>query len=1376
MSTSLFRRQLNRWIAVVVVLLLVIGAISDLGGAWQSWQGFVQWAVKRAAPRGAEFFSRNESLVTVSTYVIVIIVIAILIAVLNRIVNPVPATEDGATGEKSSAGRRRKPAKTVRQKYLEYIEEDIRNRRKASIHFARFLDIGLSESLNATMPLNFVTHDYYIYPSAGVRQYTAFEEAFEHYKGRLLLLGHPGSGKTTTLLNLVLTLIEKAKRDASAPVPLLLNLSKFTNAQEKGLFSRLSVLPGKGKDEEKEARVFEQWLVQMLAEMPVEGIKNVARQWIENGQVALLLDGLDEVNDAHVKELVGLINRPYLHDHPQQIVVVCSRIIEYQPLLDNKETRLALNGAVTLKSLDREQINTYLETAQATALRDALFDHEDLYEMAESPLTLSMMTLAYGGKAPINIPQNQPFLERRRQLLDTYVTRMVQRNARRLANVPFDLNPDNDMPTRYSLKQINHYLGWLAIKLSERMKTLLPLGRLHSFLSNNPKDVKEGAFTSPNAATMIVGLLISLLAIAVILFRPASGATPPYLPALSLLAPVSFLAIMLFDDSNLSLSGSEMLGTAMMVLTIAGVVAYGLFSFGLLHSSLLNVLSMKIHPAVSTVIVAFLIFMTVIAVDNGSAKELKKLATRGVPCLLLGALIPPAFTRTPEFLPHGLAAGCVLFFFLYAREENGRTNFYLYAFHFTWISAGIVGVGWLVSWFVDEPSAVKLAIVAPVTIGLILSNKNNGGVAVSFALALVFGYLFGGPALGILIAVGALLLNLRFLRERSHRAAERLLLNPALEFVLFVRGDICPFYRPFLRHAADALLLKHAGTEYEFVHRLLRDHFAIRELIPALFGASGDEQLRIINQLSRQGDSGFDALSGLITYPDSRVRVAAVEGLGRIAIPKTLPVFKRILQEDVDAEVRAATLRSLQKFPASSVFDMIVTGFEDRVPKVRSAALSVIRDKRDNLHRLTEVRAILQTALKDESEEVFHEALATIAGDVSSYAEEVFLAQLERVRAALKATAPEVRIGAVQILGHTNVSGVLDDLCAALRDVDSDVRRTAASALSKMGNPEAIPALLAAADDPDARVRSVGVVAIGYIAARLSPSETKQGVMRALLKSLTDKDENVRSAAASVLNNFHEESVLAALGNALRDRATNVRLAALRSLSAFRDRRTSASLLVALEDETLRARAAWALAEMRDPSVNPTLLAWLKSGKADLRVAAIITLSVSGNTEIAPTLREFLSRPPSKYTANIRKFFGSQVIDLQPYAAVALGRLRLPDSIECLLNLSPHESEQSLLARSIALTYLPQADVQKELNERIRRATGKQLTQLSRIADVLSPFKPGQGGAVYNTQDGTAYDSEAQRSMSYLRNYFGRDSRFFASFAYEQYVGEHNFF
>ena len=53
--------------------------------------------------------------------------------------------------------------------------------------------------------------------------------------GLLLILGEPGSGKTTTLLDLARTLLDRAENDIKERVPIVLNLSSWKKTAACGM-------------------------------------------------------------------------------------------------------------------------------------------------------------------------------------------------------------------------------------------------------------------------------------------------------------------------------------------------------------------------------------------------------------------------------------------------------------------------------------------------------------------------------------------------------------------------------------------------------------------------------------------------------------------------------------------------------------------------------------------------------------------------------------------------------------------------------------------------------------------------------------------------------------------------------------------------------------------------------------------------------------------------------------------------------------------------------------------------------------------------------------------------------------------------------------
>ena len=86
-----------------------------------------------------------------------------------------------------------------------------------------------------------------------------------------------------------------------------------------------------------------------------------------------------------------------------------------------------------------------------------------------------------------------------------------RREKRLDRGIPFDLNPDNDVPLReypYTREQVNRYLGWLAVRLSERMQTVLPFDRLYSFLAQKPENKINQKFWTEVKLTNAVSILL----------------------------------------------------------------------------------------------------------------------------------------------------------------------------------------------------------------------------------------------------------------------------------------------------------------------------------------------------------------------------------------------------------------------------------------------------------------------------------------------------------------------------------------------------------------------------------------------------------------------------------------------------------------------------------------------------------------------------------------------------------------------------------------------------------------------------------------------------------------------------------------------------
>ncbi|MDY0020592.1 MAG: NACHT domain-containing protein, partial [Anaerolineae bacterium] len=101
---------------------------------------------------------------------------------------------------------------------------------------------------------------------------TPVVEVFDAVNGSLLILGEPGAGKTTMLLELVRDTLVRAEQDAALPIPVVFNLSSWTDPQQP----------------------LTDWLIAELR-AKYYAPKATAQRWVERGELLLLLDGLDEV-------------------------------------------------------------------------------------------------------------------------------------------------------------------------------------------------------------------------------------------------------------------------------------------------------------------------------------------------------------------------------------------------------------------------------------------------------------------------------------------------------------------------------------------------------------------------------------------------------------------------------------------------------------------------------------------------------------------------------------------------------------------------------------------------------------------------------------------------------------------------------------------------------------------------------------------------------------------------------------------------------------------------------------------------------------------------------------------------------------------------
>ena len=252
----------------------------------------------------------------------------------------------------------------------------------------------------------------------------------------LLILGEPGSGKTTTLLELTRDLIACAQQDTKQLIPVVFNLSSWAKKRQK----------------------IEDWLTEELGNK-YDVPKKIREFLVKEQQLLPLLDGLDEVKAEYRDDCLVAINQ-FKQDYGSELVV-CSRIKDYQSL----SHRLIFQSAVYIKLLTLEQICNYLDTlgANFTGIRTLIAKDEVWQGLAESPLMLNIMALAYQGLAIENLPKTGALKERRKQLFNVYIKKVFKRRK------------TNQL---YTNKQVTHWLVWLAKKMVQESQSIFLIEKM----------------------------------------------------------------------------------------------------------------------------------------------------------------------------------------------------------------------------------------------------------------------------------------------------------------------------------------------------------------------------------------------------------------------------------------------------------------------------------------------------------------------------------------------------------------------------------------------------------------------------------------------------------------------------------------------------------------------------------------------------------------------------------------------------------------------------------------------------------------------------------------------------------------------------------
>lgn len=634
-----------------------------------------------------------------------------------------------------------------------------------SVHEAALFELGLEIRSEAVdNPWNMILEDTH-QTREELPRGRKVKDIFDEANRLLLILGEPGSGKTTTLLQLARDLIADVDETFTQPVPVILNLSTWTNKQQ----------------------LLDEWIVTELSNkyrLP----KKDGRNWLSERRILPLLDGLDEVRAENRAACVEQINQ-LVKEFGLQGVVVCSRINDYTVL----NVRLAFYGAVYIQRLTVQEVDEYLAHAgvKLASLRATLQADEALRSMAQSPLILNIMSLAYQNTSAEDLSNVALGTEtaRRKQLFDTYIVRMFNRRVG---------------AHEYNNEQTKLHLAWLARNMQGHNQDVFLIEDLQpSWLST----------TQWQLAYILASRLFLWLSIGVSLGFVLGFTGMFWIAVKSGLIAGIIDVIRVYGLSKQMVRGNlpQVLwsfGSIILAVAIVGLVFYKPFS-RLNYQQAINIIQARVLVMFMISLVCGLLFGEIFGGrDNRTTRSYiqtvealhwtwRRSIIGMLSALLSGSLLMGSLLFLQKEWAH-VAPTIIIVLGLIGAIFGG-------------LSPKIVAVKF------SPNQGIHLSIRYAIIIGLFVAGL--------FGLILFSMWYFGVDAM---IDSGSSLSYVLFIGLTSALwfGGVDTMLHYALRLILLIQGDTPTDYAHFLDYAVDRIFLQKVGGGYRFIHRMLLEHFA----------------------------------------------------------------------------------------------------------------------------------------------------------------------------------------------------------------------------------------------------------------------------------------------------------------------------------------------------------------------------------------------------------------------------------------------------------------------------------------------------------------------------------------------------------------------
>ena len=265
----------------------------------------------------------------------------------------------------------------------------------------------------------------------------ALLQTFREARGRLLLVGVPGAGKTTLMLQLVLELLESEP----GALPVLLNLATWS----------------------KEFTTLEAWLKKIL---PAEtGTSDrYAAELIRQNRLILLFDGFDEIREEDRLSCLEAINR--YGEESQRQYAISSRKQEFKEV--NKAVLVHLPIEVcplTLEQMKAELLRLWENPDKpergAKLLLDAIEKDTLLREVVQTPFYFNTLQILFNGGLTVAELQ--------------FVTGSIEGRQSEIKERFVEYELKAHIEEYYPTEKVSHWLSFLGSRMIQRNMVVFEL-------------------------------------------------------------------------------------------------------------------------------------------------------------------------------------------------------------------------------------------------------------------------------------------------------------------------------------------------------------------------------------------------------------------------------------------------------------------------------------------------------------------------------------------------------------------------------------------------------------------------------------------------------------------------------------------------------------------------------------------------------------------------------------------------------------------------------------------------------------------------------------------------------------------------------------